>query len=52
MYEHDELAEAVKRAAAEGAPAKTWDVGPEVSFDYGTGRNPFDGMTVTHWTRD
>lgn len=48
----DQLTEAVERAAEFGAPAKVWHVGPDVAVDYGPGRHPFDGMTVTHWTVD
>ena len=52
MYQHDQLAEAVERAATEGAPAKTWNVGPDAEVEFGFGRDPFDGATFTHWTRD
>ena len=56
---HDQLTEAIERAAEFGAPAKTFHVGPEAALDFGPGRDPFDGMTVTswvttatHWTAD
>lgn len=46
----DPIAEAVERAAEFGAPPKTFYVGPDAAVEFGTGPNPFDGMTVTHWT--
>ncbi|MGY3553392.1 hypothetical protein [Williamsia sp. R60] len=48
----DQLTHAIERAAEFGAPPRTFLVGPDVAVDYGTGRHPFDGMTVTHWTVD
>ena len=52
MGDQDELAEAALRAAEYGAPPRTYHVGPDAAVAFGTGRNPFDGMTVTSWTRD
>jgi hypothetical protein len=48
----DQLTEAAVRAADHGAPDKAWHVGPDAAVDYGTGCNPFDGITITHWTVD
>lgn len=48
----DQLAHAVLAAAEGGAPAKTWSVDHDALVTFGDGRNPFDGMIVTHWTRD
>ncbi|MGE2737350.1 hypothetical protein [Mycolicibacterium vaccae] len=49
----DRLTEAVKRAAEFGAPPKLWQVGPDAAVALGvdTGE-PFDGITITHWTHD
>ncbi|CAN5578950.1 hypothetical protein BH09ACT8_BH09ACT8_27160 [soil metagenome] len=49
---YDQLEQAIRHAAEHGAPPKTFDVGPDAAVEFGTGRNPFDGMQVTHWTRD
>lgn len=49
---HDPIAEAVVRAAEHGAPAKTYEVGPNAAVEFGTGPNPFEHMTVTHWSHD
>jgi hypothetical protein len=46
------LAEAVERAAECRAPAKTWQVPESAELRFGNGHNPFDGMTVTHWSVD
>lgn len=46
----DPLEEAVRTAAEYGAPPKTFRISPNAYVDFGTGRNPFDGMTVTDWT--
>ena len=48
----DQLTEAVERAAEFGAPPKMFHAGPDATVEFGTGRNPFDRMTITHWTRD
>lgn len=49
---HDQLIEAIKRAAEFGAPPKTFHVGPDTAVEFGTGPNPFDGATVTSWSHD
>lgn len=46
---HDQLTEAVERAAEFGAPPKTFHVGPHAAVEFGTGPNPFDHMQVTAW---
>lgn len=46
---HDQLAEAVERAAIDGAPPKTFRVGPDAAVEFGIGPNPFDHMQVTAW---
>lgn len=46
---HDQLTEAVERAAIDGAPPKTFHVGPDAAVEFGTGVNPFDHMQVTAW---
>lgn len=48
----DQLKRATRGAAEFGAPPKTFHVGPDAAVDFGTGDNPFDGATFTHWTRD
>jgi hypothetical protein len=48
----DTLTEAIANAAQHGAPPKVWHVGTDAAVDFGTGRNPFDGIQLTHWTRD
>jgi len=48
----DPLTEAVERAAIEGSPPMTFLVGPDAAVEFGSGANPFDGMTVTHWSVD
>lgn len=48
--EHDPIALAVEHAAQHGAPAKTFDVGPDARVEFGTGPHPYDGLTLTHWT--
>lgn len=48
----DQLTEAIERAAEHGAPPRVWTISPDAEIEYGTGRNPFDGMTITHWTVD
>lgn len=45
----NQLEKAVLAALEHGAPAKTWNVDPDAAVDFGTGRNPFDGMTITAW---
>lgn len=49
---NDPIAEAIERAAEFGSPPKGWHVGPDAAVNFGTGHNPFDGMTVTHWSVD
>jgi hypothetical protein len=49
---HDQLAQAIRDAAERGAPPKVWHVGPDAYVEFGDGRNPCDGPTFTHWTRD
>lgn len=46
----DQLAEAVERAARYGAPPKTFHVGPDAAVAFGTEADPFDGLTLTHWS--
>lgn len=46
----DPIAEAVERAAEYGAPARTYHVDPDAAVEFGTGPNPFDGMTITAWS--
>ncbi len=46
---HDQLTEAVERAAIDGAPPKTFHVGQDATVDFGTGPNLFDHMQVTAW---
>jgi hypothetical protein len=48
------LEQAVLAAAEDSiaTPPKTFHVGPEAAVDFGADRNPFDGATFTHWTRD
>lgn len=48
---NDPIAEAAVRAAEDGAPPRSFDVGPDAAVTLG-GSHPFDGLTVTHWTRD
>lgn len=48
----DQLERAVLDAAEFGAPAKTFQVGPDAAMDFGNGANPFEHMTVTHWSVD
>jgi hypothetical protein len=48
----DPIAEAVERAVEFGAPPMTFHVGPNAAAHFGTGRNPFDGMVLTHWSHD
>ena len=48
----DPIAEAVERAAIDGAPPKVWHVGPDAEVEFGNGPQPFEHMSVTHWTRD
>jgi len=42
----------VEAAEFGGAPPKVWNVGEDAAVDFGTGRNPFENATFTHWTRD
>lgn len=49
---HDQLERAVLDAAEFGAPAKTFEVGPDAAVDFGDGRCPFEHMTITHWSVD
>jgi hypothetical protein len=46
------LEQAITDAAEFGAPPKTFHVGLDAAVDFGIGRDPFDGATFTHWTRD
>ncbi|MBS1696094.1 MAG: hypothetical protein JST91_28195 [Actinobacteria bacterium] len=50
----DRISDAIERAATDGAPPKTWLVGPDADVDFGAAGqgHPFDGLTITHWTRD
>jgi hypothetical protein len=51
----NQLEQAIVEAAVfGGAPPRTFEVGPEadVEFSATVQGHPFDGMTVTHWTRD
>jgi hypothetical protein len=49
----DPIAEAALRAAEEGyATPKSWHVRPDAVIEYANGWNPFEGMTVTHWSVD
>lgn len=48
----DRLSKAVEAAVRHGAPPKVWHVGPDAAVDFGAGRNPFDGMQLTHWSVD
>uniref|UniRef100_A0AB39U1X3 Uncharacterized protein n=1 Tax=Mycolicibacterium phage Alyssa1 TaxID=3240801 RepID=A0AB39U1X3_9CAUD len=48
----DLLEQAIRDAAEFGAPPKTFDLGADAAVDFGTGRNPFDGATFTHWSQD
>ena len=49
---HDQLERAVLAAAEGGAPAKTFHVGPDAAVEFGPGPNPFENMTITHWSVD
>lgn len=33
-------------------PPTVWEVGRDPEIRYGTGRNPFEGMTITVWPPD
>ncbi|BBZ27866.1 hypothetical protein MMAD_21610 [Mycolicibacterium madagascariense] len=46
---YDQLEQAVLAAAESGAPPRTFDVGPDAAVEFGTGRNPFDGLQITAW---
>jgi len=48
----DQLEQAIRDAAEFGAPPKTFEVGEDAAVEFGAGRDPFDGMQITHWTRD
>lgn len=48
---HD-LERAALAAAEGGAPAKTYEVGPDAAVEFGTGPNAFEHMTITHWSVD
>lgn len=49
---NDPIADAAERAAGHHAPPKVWHAGLDAAVEFGTGRNPFDGATFTHWTRE
>ncbi|WP_234551596.1 hypothetical protein [Rhodococcus qingshengii] len=35
-----------------GGPHRVWNVGPDAVVHFGTGQEPFDCLTITHWTED
>lgn len=45
----NQLEQAALAAAEGGAPARTYEVGPDAAVEFGTGRNPFDGMVLSAW---
>jgi hypothetical protein len=49
MHQLQDIAE---RVAHEGGPAVVWPVGPDAQVNYGSGRNPFHGMTITNWAAE
>ncbi|MGG7103120.1 MULTISPECIES: hypothetical protein [Rhodococcus] len=50
---NDHLIEAVVHAAEHGGgPHRVWNVGFDAVVHFGTGQEPFEGLTVTHWTVD
>jgi hypothetical protein len=46
---HDQLEQAILDAAERGSPPKVWHVGPDAAVEFGTGRNPFDGLVLAWW---
>ncbi|MCV7217150.1 hypothetical protein H7J51_17915 [Mycobacterium crocinum] len=47
------LEQAFLAAATEGGgPAQVFHVDPDAAVECGSGRNPLDGMALTHWSRD
>jgi hypothetical protein len=48
---HDPIAAAAVSATVHSAPPKTWEVGPDADLGFGSG-HPFEGLQLTHWTRD
>lgn len=52
MEQLDAIAAAALIAAEHGALPVAWPVGPNAVIEYGDGHNPFEDMTVTHWSVD
>ena len=48
----DPVHRAVIMAMEHGGPETVWRVAEGAEIRYGQGRNPFEGMTITHWSED
>ena len=52
MREQDPILRDVETVLEYGGREVIWDVPEESQVIFGSGDNPFAGMTVTHWSHD